>query len=259
MLSRFISARWLSRGFSTVQSLFRSLSHCTPKTFLPKTTRNQRARNAVLGKEKQPQSRIGNNNHHHNGQGQTQQQQQKQLRSGRISSKSGNSNSRSSGCRSTSNRNSNSNRNGSTSNKDGDSERGEQRQRASEGLEIISKGTSADCGNCKAQSASTLSIDEGMECSALALFPPYAQASHFKQQNPMCCASSCSSGNVWNMREYIVRTHHMSRQPKQRHFHWLSSVQELDRHHEDNKATYTEAKSKAWFLGWSSWRQTFSG
>lgn len=129
-------------------------------------------------------------------QGQTQQQQQKQLRSGRISSKSGNSNSRSSGCRSTSNRNSNSNRNGSTSNKDGDSERGEQRQRASEGLEIISKGTSADCGNCKAQSASTLSIDEGMECSALALFPPYAQASHFKQQNPMCCASSCSSGNV---------------------------------------------------------------
>ena len=115
--------------------------------------------------------------------------------SGRISSKSSNSNSRSSGCRSTSNRNSDSNRNGSTSNKEGDSERGEQRQRASEGLEIISKGTSADCGNCKAQSASTLSIDEGMECRALALFPPYAQASHFKQQNPMC-ASSCSSGNV---------------------------------------------------------------
>ena len=69
LISRFISARWLSRGSPLSRACFGLCPTVPRKTFLPKTTRNQRARNAVLGKEKQPQSRIGNNNHHHNGKG----------------------------------------------------------------------------------------------------------------------------------------------------------------------------------------------
>ena len=128
-------------------------------------------------------------------------------RSGRISSKSSNSSSRSSNCRSTSNRNSNSNRNGSAL-----ATRTVTVSVASTGTRTATEskrgfGNPIKRHKCRLwelhsskclreqNKTLTLSIDEGMECSGAALFPPYAYASHFSEQNPMCCVSSCSKNN----------------------------------------------------------------